>query len=627
MIIYYGLQRKSMMDFKDYINQIIDQAESSKKADLGNILLFLESNNWFGNKPTYKNNKVLITNTQAAIYKEPLLFFLNNPDDSDVLLQLIHIKFPSTTEYLKRFFKEKRLSEQDAFYITDFLLFNLNKDIFLYNEAEISNLVNTASLELNKAHGDYLTFFLSWLRLMTKTAYQKDYIMEKRYTMDIQNEAYVFDEYLKLMFYLFNEDYITDNEMYFKASQSKNYTDAWLYMSLHFICSLRMTDFERIYHPYLPYSPEEVLKNIANDTFSDYDARMVLLSIIKRMCLLPFEPSKTEDKNGIPAVKFNVPSSCEVHFGKLFALAEAHFQLSGLDKSNSLIRKITKYEDINRYMGEEIGSLFLESDFRSRSATKSYLQSIYMITDVAMDDNVDGPRIKGYLIAALARSHKGTYGEFATTTFEYLKDAKFSGLTPEFVAFELLERGPLSFIVSMLLNIITEHDYSKLSVKEQTTIIKKLDLFPHEIENTISIINQAQKQALSVLNETITDNVDILTALHRIGSGQAFSKQPECLCLLTALNKVCPYDENRQCISCLYEISTKSTFYLLISEYNRIHNLYISTDNLLEKNKYKAIATTVILPRLDETLQELKSNYGDEVYRQFERMIQENITI
>lgn len=613
-----------MIDLKDFISRIISESDNSEKASINDIVLFMESNEWFGSRPSYKDGVVSITTAQAEKYKAPLLSFLGTPKDAAILLGKLYERYPLTAKFLKNFYEEKKMDDEDCFYINDFLLYTLKKDVFLYNEEEISQLVWDASVDLTKAHGDYLTYFLSWLKLMTKTKYQKDYLMEKRYTMTIQNEAYEFDEYIKLMYYLYNEEYIEDNDMYQKAAKSKDYTDVWLYMSLHFICSLRLTDLERIYHPDLPYSPEEVLQNISNGTFSDYDARMTILSITKRMCLLPFTPNKNKGKSGIPFIKFNVPSSCEVHIGRLFALAEAHYQLNITDKSIPLIRKITEYHRINRIMGEEIGSLFLESDFRSRSATKSYLQSIFMIADNMEDEHLDAPRVKGYIIAALARSHKGSYGEFATTTFEYLKDAKFSGLTPEFVAFELLERGPLSFIVSMLLDMVTDHDYSKQDIKAQTSLIKGLGLSAHEIESTISVIRESQKNAISVLNETITQDVDVLQALHRIGSGQAFSKQPECLCLLSAINKVCPFDDKRQCVGCRYEISTKATFYLLISEFNRLRNLYATTTITLEKTKYKKIITTIVLPKLSETLEQIKINYGNEVYEQFERMIQEN---
>lgn len=187
-------------------------------------------------------------------------------------------------------------------------------------------------------------------------------------------------------------------------------------------------------------------------------------------------------------------------------------------------------------MGDEIGVLFLNSDFRSRSATKSYLQSIHMLSEDILGEYDDSPNVKGYILAALARSHKGSYGEFAGTTFEYLKDANFSGLTPEFVAFELFERGVLSFMSSMLLNIVTDRAYNTMSVQNQTSMVKSLGLAPIDIENFSGLVEKARQKAETTIREVITNDVNVLEALHRIGSGRAFAKQAECLCLLSAIN-------------------------------------------------------------------------------------------
>lgn len=83
---------------------------------------------------------------------------------------------------------------------------------------------------------------------------------------------------------------------------------------------------------------------------------------------------------------------------------------------------------------------------------------IYILTDDILGVN-DEFRVKGYMLAALARSHKGSYGDFAKTTSIYLKDAKMSGYTPEFVAKELFERGVLSVIPSMLLKMVAGEEY------------------------------------------------------------------------------------------------------------------------------------------------------------------------
>lgn len=613
-----------MTDLRTYLKTNACTATVKEKQSVEKLVAFLVANEWFGIDPVVTGKAVYLTDSMIAALQPHIDLFRNTESKSENLLKMMSEKWPFTCKQLNKFFTEENTSEGFKFYITDFLLYRMNKELFFYNDEEISKLIELATYDLLKMHGEYLTFFLSWLRTNTKTLYYKDFFMQKRYTMDIQNQAYDFDEYLQLAYFLLNEEHITKNKMFKSAAESKNYTDTWLYLSIHFICALRQTDLVRIYHPILPYSPEEVINLIKSNHFSDNDARKVLLSITKKMSVLPFTPNKVKDVKGISEIKFHIPVSCEVLFGKLFALAEAHRQLSDFP-NEPIIRKISQYEKINRYMGKEIGNLFLESNFRSKSATKSYLQAIYMMTDNVMEDDEAGPRIKGYILASLARSHKGAYGEFAKSTFEYLKDAKFNGLTAEFVTFELLERGVLSFIPSALLKILTKREYEKLSVRNQTTLISVLNLSPGEIESIVGIVEKGKKQAVNMLSDLIHTDDNILEILHRIGSGEAVSKNQDSLCLLTAMGKMCPLYEKRNCIGCQYEISTRSTIYLLANEFKRLKSLYDGSSDVAEKNKYKQLLVKLVIPKLDELLNCLKENYGEKVFHQYEELLKEII--
>ena len=615
-----------MIDLKDFIANMIRVTGNPKGASTVDVISFFEHNQWFNDVPDFQG-KVMLTDRQVRLYSPALEKYLLNDASSEKLLEMLAEKYPATTEQLIAFYNEKNLEEKARFFLSDFLLWSLKKDLVLYTDAELKPFLVQAVTTLTKTNGDILTFFLAWLRKKYKTRYFKDYQMEKRYTMDVQNDAYSLDEYLMLLYYMLNPNYIEDNEMYRKAANSKNYVDTWLYLSMHFICSLRQPDLERIYHPDLMYPPEQVVQQIRDGTFTDSDARLILLSITQRMSVLPLTPNKTSSNRNVPYVKFYVPHSCEVHFGKLFALAEAHRRIEG-KPNEPIIRKISTYAEISRYMGEEIGFLFLNSDFRSRSATKSYLQSIYMMSDEITKKNPEDntPNMMGYLLAAFARSHKGNYAEFASTTFEYLKDAKFSGLTPEIIAYELLERGVLSFIPVMLLNTLYGQDFDKLSVGNQTSLIKTLNLSPYEIESVVSIVNESKRKSELAVKESLHSDVDILTALHRIGTGQAFSKEPECLCLCSAINRMCPYTTRRQCIGCKFEISTKSTFYLLLSEWKRMSQLHDNSTSQAEKKKYKYLINSIIIPKMDEMLTCLKKNYGEEVFIQYEQLIEEVVS-
>lgn len=606
-----------MKEFKEFITEI--NRDAGKPIE--SIVTFFVNNGWFGEKLTQKDGKIFLSSSQITLFTEKLTPFLTStPQD---LYEMFREKFPMTNEFFQQFIEEKEIDDEARYYLTDFMLLHMTKDIFLYKSREMDKLVGYAINELIKAHGDEFTFFLAWLRLKVKTAYKKDYVLNKRYTLDEQNGAYSFDEYIELFYNLFCEEYIEDNDMFAKAAESKNYTDTWLYLAMYLIRPLRYTDMQRIYHPILPCTPEEVLEQIKNNTFSDYDARSVILSITKRMSWLPLTPNKTAGTSNVPPIVFEIPTSCEIMMGKLFALAEAHRIIKG-EPDAPIIRKVSTYQEISRYMGEEIGELFLHSDFRSRSATKSFLQEICMIADEADAIEGVGIHVKGYYIAALARSHKGSYGKFATTTFEYLKDAKFNNLTPETVAFELLERGVFSFMSSMLLKMILDSDFNRLSPTKQTQVIKALDMSPREIETVVATVKKSQKFARETIVDLVKNEADALTVLHRIANGEAFSKQGECMCLMSALHKICPYNDRSNCVGCKFEISTRATFYLMIEEYTRIRDLYASVNNPLEKEKYKQLAISIIAPKMDEMLESIKECYGEETFEDYEKILKEN---
>ena len=574
-----------MIDFRDYAKQIKEMYQVDDENFQESLMHLLVDNEWFGINPKFENAILYVDPSEFQKFL-PLIeqyFASSDMDISDKNRELMsHISksMSDTASKLQNFYGIYDFPDEIEYYLNSFFLKFLRKDVCLYNDADINELLTIAFKELPKQYGDIITFFLSWAKEHYKMKYINDYSMTKRRDTSPQTEAYDTYEYLQLLYCLFNEDYIMDNDMYKRAARSKNYVDTWLFLSLHFICALRNTDIVRIMHPRLTMDPEEVFYRIQENTFQEEDARLTLYSITWRLAVLPLTPNKTQKHSNISSIKLCFPESIEVHMGTLFAIAEAHRKKENIPDDEPLIRVISDYDRITRYMGDEIGSLFLESNFRTRSANKSYLQSIYMLTDDILENN-DEFNVKGYIFAALARSHKGSYGEFATTTAVYLKDAKMSGLTPEFVARELFERGVLSFIPSMLLKMITNGDYTKLPVHKQTELIQQLNLSPREIEDVISFSERVKKHSQQIVKELITETEDnhksILLVLHRIGNGNAVSKQNECLCLKSAMKQLCPYHERKCCVGCEYEISTKSTVFYMVSEYNRLFTLYQGT--------------------------------------------------
>ena len=616
-----------VVDLKNYLERILVELGAATIKHREKVSGFLLDNEWFG--VSINHDDYTISEKDAEVLKNHIKDYLTTPPGIKSMEGIFSKKFPSTSELFVQFAEEEKLSETNRFYLLDFLAYYLTKDLFLYSDAEVETLVEVATEVLTKSQGNIIIQFIKWLLNKGVTRYRVSFEMTKRYTIESANGAYELDEYLELMYYLFNENYIIKNDMLCKAANSKNYADTWLYLGLHFICALRSTDLERLGHPKLTREPLEVLEAVVDGTWSSSEARRTLLSITTRLTYLNLTPNKTKNASNVAQLKFHVPESCQVLIGTLLAICEAHFQLQiPYNAENPLIRQIKTYEKITSYMGEEIGNLFLERNFSSRSANKSYLQSVAMLADDVLEEKSE-LNIKGYFLAALARSHKGDFNEFAQTTTTYLKDAQLGQLKPEMVAKELFERGVLSMIPSMLLTIVTRGKYKKLSPSQQTQMIKSLDLTPIEIEKTLELSIRADSRSQQALKTLVENNVDpeqLLTICHRIGNGEAFSKQGESMCLLSALGKLCPYDDRQHCVGCQYELQTKSTLLLLIGEFNRLNKQYQKLKNELERGKVRAILEKQIKPCLTEMLQALSEQYGEAVLSDYEDIIKELVS-
>lgn len=62
----------------------------------------------------------------------------------------------------------------------------------------------------------------------------------------------------------------------------------------------------------------------------------------------------------------------------------------------------------------------------------------------------------------------------------------------------------------------------------------------------------------------------------------------------------------------------------MVTEYNRIKNLFLSSEDSLEKAKYKNILQNIVLPKMDEMLTTIRELYGENVFNDYETLIKEN---
>ena len=606
------------MNLNNYLNSFTN--DDNIKQELIN---YLALNNWFGYELKLNDGQIEINDDFIHTGKQ-LAEFIDNLKSSDedkleLSFKLLKEKHPETSRILIKFFNtSNNLTDENKNDIIRFLLNNLIDEITRLSDKEVKTMIEDAMECLSYNNCQTLSLFFAYTKQHYRTFYVSDFFLEKEEMPN--NDAYEVDEYCRILYHMFNEDYIKENDMYYKAASSKSYIDTWLFISLHFICDLRNSDLEKLPHPIIPYEPEKILEMIKEDKFKDEDALKVLYSITYFIKFKGDKPNKTKNYN-VPNIKFFVPKSAEIHIGKLFAIAESWYQIS--KSRGNLIRAITNYKDINRNMGEEIGDLFLESNFHTRKANKSYMQIIEILTDSVLGMNEDF-HVKGYMLASIARSHKGSYGKFATTTIKYLKDQKMSGYSPEFVAKELFERGVLSYIPKMLLSIVTDREIDKFDVHTQTKMIEEFALSPYEVESVVNISNIAVKKSNQIVNDLVKsiDKESILNIVHKIGNGEAVSKNDGSFCLLSALKMPCIKKNIRNCSICEFDILTKETLFKMINETKRIKNLYRESQNLLEREKLKQSAI-LITNKLNEMLTVYKETYGEKDFEILSKIIKE----
>lgn len=619
-----------VIEFKEFAVEVRKMYQIPKENYFDELAAFFADNDWFGVTVQWKDKNMYVNPAEfadimPAIKRHFDMVFLSEDKQRERLEEMLVEKDNNTFEKLKKFYETFDIPDETRLQLDEFIFRYLKVDICFITDVELKELVDVVCEDIPKYVGDAFTMFLAWVKEHYRVCYVNDYMLTKRINREDENGAYEQEDYLQLLYYLYCPSYIDDRHMYQKAAQSKNYADTWLYLALHFICAMRDTDLVRIPHPRLEREPEDILKDIKKGTFTDKEAVKVIYSIIYPLRNSPLKPNKTKRYSSVPYIKFDVPKSCEAHIGMLFAIAEAHRIIAGVPDSEPLIRVIKSYREISKNMGDEIGMLFIESDFKARRMNKAYMQSIFELTDT-VSQNSDEFSTKGYMMAAFARSHKGSFGEFAHTTYRYLKDANMSGLTPEFVAKELFERGVLSFIPSMLLKMITGGGYNRLTVQNQTRLIEELGMSPGEIETAVKVSDNAFRKSAETAADIYrnTDRETVINALHRMGNGEAVSKMSECGCLYSAFGKLCPYDDNHNCMNCDYEISSKSTIFLMASEFNRLNGLYKSAESLNEKEKCESMIVNIVMPAMNEMLTCAGETYGSDAAQMLGDIIKES---
>jgi hypothetical protein len=200
-----------------------------------------------------------------------------------------------------------------------------------------------------------------------------------------------------------------------------------------------------------------------------------------------------------------------------------------------------------------------------------------------------------------------------------LRDATFSGATPEYIAFHMWERGVCSFVVDAMFKICYGERYTRLTVAQQTEAIVRLGLTPAQTSDVLLSIQHAEDCACEVVRSVCQSQESIDNALKRIVQGRGTSKDLQGYCLCKAAGMDCRHKDRLNCLGCQYEIRTKA----LILRYATVHNELVKNSRNVsesEKRRFLHLCRTVTYPAIQEILVHLGK--GEEM-RLYKNLIQE----
>ncbi len=599
----------------------LDSLYKNNRFGRSDLLDFMDANRWFGMEEDFDFER----------FRAPLTLWLSayrKPGREKIALMLEHFSgiYPITCRILSTYIEDSHLEDSPtAWKLLDFLLSEIDREITLYSEAELEELARCADNHLPLGVVRLLANFLREATHNGKSLTQWVYDFNSRDSPELIKDAYSIDGFSVMAYCVFNEDMWKRQRLIEKAVRHRAYADMWLYTALHFICALRAGDMRRLPAPALPYDHATILKNVLEGTFNQREAVALSEELVTRLKLKPIKPSKTSTHKNVPDVKLFIPEGLKAPLGVIMAIALAHHpEVKPGDRfvSSSDQKCNRNLHAIRSFFGEHFLSELAGNPLSSRRCNKSYLQGI----EATIPRTPGKP--KGYMLAALARSHKSGISSLAKTTDIYLRDAQFSGYSPEFIIREMFERGIFSFIPAVLLEMYTDFSYKRLPVKTQTVLIKELGLGAYQIEQITKTVNRmlakSREAVYNIFRNTGKTREGIATTLQNIASGNAPSRQAEILCLMTAAGIPCAFSDRNACIGCRYEIFTKGVMHTLVEEYTRL----LAMKNAVgapDASRYQLILEQAVFPAIAEMLAAAKFLYQEDGLKELLDIVERGI--
>ena len=525
----------------------------------------LDADGWLGMDPVYRGGDVFLPAADASRLRDEVLplwlraFGRTTGEKARLLLDHYGSPLPRTCAAIRSFLDRNGLWEREAaLQAADHLIWHClsrspgRQDTAPdYGEDDLLDLALSARPLLGRTAFGLLGELMRSV-MERPSAWQYSFVTPDYVSLD--TDAYPLETFARLAFRVFNPASISEHRLEEKAREDRASAALWIFIALHFVCALRSTDIRRLPAPAMPAA------GTGGKTEDERRARTCALWE-EQISLLGLTPNKTSRHVNVPDIKVLIPDVLRPLFGLFLSLA-----LKGYEPGTPFLDCDPSVSRLRAFFGEDFVRETGGRAFSTRKANKSFLQGLE-----ALSSKTGGPA-DGYLLARIARSHKGTPYEFGcAATDHYLRDASFHGLTARAALGQMFERGVFGFLPVLLAESLDRRAFRSLTPSGQSRLLKELGLRPWQLEavcrSCILALDRAEGAVREVLRAGAGNEGALAGALKALSDRPPGSPEGAAFCLLSVSGIPCSSPDRCSCMGCAFEICAKAFLRCLMDTY------------------------------------------------------------
>lgn len=459
-----------------------------------------------------------------------------------------------------------------------YLLNTFDKEIYLYKNKEICNLIKSASIG-QREYAELCLFLKFVVDEREDCAFDVKLSSAREVKVKTEGDFYTKDKWEKYVNFIFDIDFHIE-----KAFESPLYAKYWLYCMLQ--CSLAWRVEDILNMPALQMNVEKYTLEWFEQNEFTYTLAWEIINAVGK-----FIEQQRINKTGAKK-HFIILNSFALATAIGFIICERYRQNAG---DTRLFGKFClNYRIMAKQLGSEI------EGFSNLKATRTILS---FANETASHMNYSGRAVS---IASYMRSHMTDKSGFSDMTVTYLK----SSYNERELLSLPLKMGELGLFGWLYNEILTAIDEKPETDKEEVIGVVREKIVPDKLEKYSGYLLQEQKKRAEIITEIMKYNTGDLKELYRsLRNGLKQGKKEDIYCI----KSFCKYPTSQNCELCGYAVPSIHALHVIGQEAPGLLDRLISgqgTNRDKERYSYQLFKLLTIL-------KEAKEEFGEELVSSF----------